>query len=189
MSQGPCLRICKSFSWKWSSRNSRWLTDWYVQRCSRQIWCFQLCLRAEASSGNLTERTAAGSEYSLNVCFFSVVDNIIKVRVMRVSFLNIAMGQSWPRHSPGGGLRWAGPGTRGGTQPRRRTGSAICRGQIMVTMSFISPFCFWPSVLLPDGDPELAGAAASEVPEELGGGQDVALLARHPPFRPAQPSA
>ena len=59
----------------------------------------------------------------------------------------------------------------------------------MVTMRLISPFFFRPSVLLPDGDPELAGAAAGEVPEELGGGQDVALLARHPPLRPAQPSA
>ena len=59
----------------------------------------------------------------------------------------------------------------------------------MVTMRFICPFCFRPSVLLPDGDPELAGAAAGEVPEELGGGQDVALLARHPPLRPAQPRA
>ena len=57
------------------------------------------------------------------------------------------------------------------------------------TMRFNSTFCFRPSVLLPDGDPELAGAAAGEVPEELGGGQDIALLARHPPLRPAQPSA
>ena len=158
---------------------------------SAVVWCFQLCLGAEASSGNLTERAAAGSEYSLNVYFFSVVDNINKVRVMGHVCVfpeycdgsALASTQSWWRPP----LGWPGYQGRYSASAEDRLShlQGIDNGH---DEAYFSVF-FRPSVLLPNGDPELAGAAAGEVPEELGGGQDVALLARHPPLRPAQPSA